>query len=158
MRTLVTSLHGRLGQSVHRIASHHCTNWVGMVRCAFFDRNLLSRKPLVPTPARLKLLHACDQWHSSRVFTPLTGCHCKLRANTEGEQISAHTEADKGTDTPHGPRRWLFNLTHRTTGWILFGLALVQCSGFETVLCVRRCFWIPCGSCAWLQANRCAIQ
>jgi hypothetical protein len=24
--------------------------------------------PLVPTPARLKLLHACDQWHSSRMF------------------------------------------------------------------------------------------
>jgi hypothetical protein len=28
--------------------------------------------PLVPTSARLKLLHACDQWQSSPVFTPLT--------------------------------------------------------------------------------------
>jgi hypothetical protein len=39
------------------------------VRCAFFDRNLHSRIPMVPTPARLKLLHACDQCHSSRVPT-----------------------------------------------------------------------------------------
>jgi aminopeptidase N len=29
--------------------------------------------PLVPTPARFKLLQACDQWHSSRVSTFLTG-------------------------------------------------------------------------------------
>ena len=49
-----------------------------------FDRNLQSRVPLVPTPARLKLLHACDQWHSSRVFNPLIGWHCKLCRNTEG--------------------------------------------------------------------------
>jgi hypothetical protein len=28
--------------------------------------------------------HTCDQWHPSRVFTPLTGGHCKLRQNTEG--------------------------------------------------------------------------
>jgi hypothetical protein len=36
-----------------------------------FDRNLHSRMPLDPTPLllRLKLLHACDQWHSSRVST-----------------------------------------------------------------------------------------
>jgi hypothetical protein len=34
-----------------------------------FDRNLHSRIPLVATPLLgLKLLHACDQWHSSRVF------------------------------------------------------------------------------------------
>jgi hypothetical protein len=32
-----------------------------------FDRNLRSRMPLVPTHVRLKLLHACGQWHSSRV-------------------------------------------------------------------------------------------
>jgi hypothetical protein len=31
--------------------------------------------------------HACDQWHSSRKFTPLTGLHCKLRPNTEGQLI-----------------------------------------------------------------------
>jgi hypothetical protein len=31
-----------------------------------------------------KLEHACDQWHSSRVFTPLTGSHCILGPNTEG--------------------------------------------------------------------------
>jgi hypothetical protein len=27
---------------------------------------------------------ACDQWHSSRVFTFLTSSHCKLHPNTEG--------------------------------------------------------------------------
>jgi hypothetical protein len=32
-----------------------------IARCAFFGRNLHSRMPLVPTPARLKLLQACDQ-------------------------------------------------------------------------------------------------
>jgi hypothetical protein len=32
-------------------------------------RNLRSEMPLVPRHARLKLLHACDQYHSSRVFT-----------------------------------------------------------------------------------------
>jgi hypothetical protein len=31
------------------------------VRCALSERNLHSRMPLVPTPARLKLLHAHDQ-------------------------------------------------------------------------------------------------
>jgi hypothetical protein len=25
-----------------------------------------------------------SQWHPSRVFTPLTGSHCKFRPNTEG--------------------------------------------------------------------------
>jgi hypothetical protein len=39
---------------------------------------------LAPTPVRLKLLYACDQWHSARVFAPLTGRHCKLHPNTEG--------------------------------------------------------------------------
>jgi hypothetical protein len=37
----------------------------GRVRCAFLGRNLHSRMPLIPSPTRLKLLHACDQWHSS---------------------------------------------------------------------------------------------
>jgi hypothetical protein len=39
-----------------------------MVWCALSVRKLHSRMPLVPTP----------------VFTPLTGCHCKLRPNTKG--------------------------------------------------------------------------
>jgi sialate O-acetylesterase len=49
--------------------------WAQTAGCGarFFDRNLHTRVPLVPTPARLKLLHACDQWLSSWVFTPLTG-------------------------------------------------------------------------------------
>jgi hypothetical protein len=57
-----------------------------LVRCArVFDRNLHSRMPLSFTPSlRLKRCHACDQWHSSRVPTPLTSSHCKLRPNTEG--------------------------------------------------------------------------
>jgi hypothetical protein len=43
----------------------------------------------IPRMFRLKLLHACDQWHSSRKFAPLTGLHCKLRPNTEGHQPSS---------------------------------------------------------------------
>jgi hypothetical protein len=50
-----------------------------------------SRMPLVPTPARLKLLHACGQCHSARMFTPLTGWHGKFRPNTEGTTISTRT-------------------------------------------------------------------
>jgi hypothetical protein len=43
---------------------------------------------LVPTPLlRLKRCHACDQWHSSRVFTPLTGWHCKLCRNAVGRKV-----------------------------------------------------------------------
>jgi hypothetical protein len=34
------------------------------VGCAFLERTLHSRMPFVPTHARLKLLHACDQYHS----------------------------------------------------------------------------------------------
>jgi hypothetical protein len=41
--------------------------------------------------------HACSlqasrrvtQWHSSRMFTPLTGSHCKLRPNAEGKTSPA---------------------------------------------------------------------
>jgi hypothetical protein len=39
---------------------------------------------LDPTHVRLKLYHACDQWHSSRVSPALTGRHCELCPNTEG--------------------------------------------------------------------------
>jgi diketogulonate reductase-like aldo/keto reductase len=55
----------------------------GMVRV--FDRNSRTR-PLSFTPLRLrlKLVYACDQWHSSWVVTPLTGWHCKFCPNTEG--------------------------------------------------------------------------
>jgi hypothetical protein len=49
------------------------------VRCAFFGRNLHPMTPLSFTPLlRVKLLQACDQWHSSRVSTFLTSSHCKL--------------------------------------------------------------------------------
>jgi hypothetical protein len=44
------------------------------------DRDLHSRMPLSFTPLlRLKCCHACEQRHSSRVFAPLTGWHCKFR-------------------------------------------------------------------------------
>jgi hypothetical protein len=47
------------------------------VRCAFFNRDLRSMRAIefhafAPLEA-LKLLHACGQWHFSRVATPLTG-------------------------------------------------------------------------------------
>jgi hypothetical protein len=51
-----------------------------------FDKHLHSRGvPLSFTPLfRLKRCRAYDQWHSSLVFTPLTGWHCKFRQSTEG--------------------------------------------------------------------------
>jgi hypothetical protein len=54
------------------------------VRCSFFDRILHSRIPLVPTPARMKLVHVRDQWHSSRVSTIIYGSHVLCRHTTEG--------------------------------------------------------------------------
>jgi hypothetical protein len=69
----------------HRIDHPYRSN-DGAVRV--FDRNLRSRMPLVPTPARFKSSEqACDQWHSSRMSTFLTGSHCELRPNNEGAVI-----------------------------------------------------------------------
>jgi hypothetical protein len=51
-----------------------------------FDRNSHSKTPLSFMPLlRLNILHAFEQWHSSRMFTPVTCWHCKLHPNTEGE-------------------------------------------------------------------------
>jgi hypothetical protein len=44
-----------------------------------FERTFASRMPLGPTPAGWKLLHACDQWYTSRVFTLLP-----FKAGTSG--------------------------------------------------------------------------
>jgi hypothetical protein len=49
-----------------------------------FDRNLHLRMQLVPW-LRLKLLQACDQWHSSRCPLPLTGLHCTLHQTLKAE-------------------------------------------------------------------------
>ena len=54
-------------------------------RCPFLDRNSHSRSVIeFHGFAPLKRSHACDQWHSSRVFILLTGWHCKFRPNAEG--------------------------------------------------------------------------
>jgi hypothetical protein len=62
--------------------------FVAWVRCAFFDGNLHSMMPLVPTPARLTLLHACDPMAFLSGVHFLTGVHCKFHPNTEGQQHS----------------------------------------------------------------------
>jgi hypothetical protein len=41
---------------------------------------------------------ACDQWHSSRVFTFLTSSHCNLRPNTKGLSDGRRSSVDGGTD------------------------------------------------------------
>jgi hypothetical protein len=65
-------------------------NFLGTV--PVFDRNLRSRMPIVPTPARLKRVCVLPMPFLSGVhswaFTPLTGWHCKFRPNTEGLNIS----------------------------------------------------------------------
>jgi hypothetical protein len=81
------------------------TGWIGChsdyspqqhrVRCAFSDRNLHSRMPLDPTHVRLKLLHACDQWHSSRVsiFLPVHTENCvqTMKGTTKPTQGRSHS-------------------------------------------------------------------
>jgi hypothetical protein len=132
------------------------------VRCAFFGRNLHSRMPLVPTPARLKLLHACDQWHSSRKFTFLTSSHCELRPNTEGSQplvadsytvrcsslsISQPTLATNHPTSYAGSGTVLFPRYQPTPNsnqpssilcWLRHG------ARFPTERHARGCHWIPC--------------
>jgi hypothetical protein len=49
--------------------------------------------------------YACDQWHSSRVFTPLTGWHCTFRPNTEGE----HDEWGELDSDVYLARRFVWN-------------------------------------------------
>jgi kinesin family protein C2/C3 len=62
----------------------------GNAKCAMFMYVARFRQKstleddLVPTPVRLKLLHACNQCHSSRVSSTSHLCHRKLRPNTEG--------------------------------------------------------------------------
>ena len=45
------------GAGVVREGTHHREH----VRCALIDGNLRSNVPLIPMPARLKLVYACDQ-------------------------------------------------------------------------------------------------
>jgi hypothetical protein len=81
------SLHG----TVRVFAIDSAVLWLASLGCGtvrVFDRNFHSRMPLSFTPLlHLKRCHACDQWHSFLVFTPLTGWHCKFRPNTEGFQL-----------------------------------------------------------------------
>jgi hypothetical protein len=73
------------GSSYNVAAYAPYSSSVGMYGARFPAEIHARGMPLSFTPLlRLMLLHACDQWHSSRVFTPLTGLHCKFRPNTEG--------------------------------------------------------------------------
>jgi hypothetical protein len=76
-------LHDRLS-----IAGSSWSDSRGVGTARVFDRNLHSMMLLSFTPLLLlKRCHACDQCHSSLVFTPLTGWHCKFRPNTEGHSF-----------------------------------------------------------------------
>jgi FKBP-type peptidyl-prolyl cis-trans isomerase 2 len=68
-----------------------------MVRCAAFDRNL----------------HSCDQGHSSRVFTPLTGCHCKLPKKTEGHAVVRSALDRAGSGAAHHARQLHSNVSEQ---------------------------------------------
>jgi hypothetical protein len=59
-------------------------SWTASWYGARFRQKPTLEDAIGPTPARLKLLQACDQCHSSRVSTPRTGSHYKLRPITEG--------------------------------------------------------------------------
>jgi hypothetical protein len=62
-----------------------CTTVVLVYGARFFDTDLHLRSAIgVHAVAPLEALPCVRpmQWHSSRVFSPLTGSHCKLRPNT----------------------------------------------------------------------------
>jgi hypothetical protein len=79
---------------------------LGTVRV--FRQDLHSMMPLVPAPAHLQLLHACDQCHSSRMFTPRIGWHRKLRPNTEGSGVEIEVWWPVSQQWTHGVRLELF--------------------------------------------------
>jgi hypothetical protein len=54
-------------------------------------RHKFTLEDVIGSNARLKLLQACEQWHSSRVSTFLTSSHCKLCPNTEGTVFARGT-------------------------------------------------------------------
>jgi hypothetical protein len=60
-----------------------------LVRCAFSDIILHSMMPLDPTHVRLWLLHACDQWHSSREYTALIVVIINHVETLKGDSITA---------------------------------------------------------------------
>jgi hypothetical protein len=51
---------------------------------------------------RLKRCHSCDQWHSSRLSTFLTGSHCKYHPNTKGQYVWPATGSDGGSNKAPG--------------------------------------------------------
>jgi hypothetical protein len=55
-----------------------------------FRLECLPEDAIGPMRARLKPLHACDQWHSSRVSTAFYCYHCKFRPNAEGAVLSVY--------------------------------------------------------------------
>jgi hypothetical protein len=95
-------------QCKQRKQASDCRNVARIVRVygvRFFDRKFHSRMSLVPTPARLTLMHACDQQHSSRVFTSFTGWYCKLHPNTEGTSTIQRLRTAYSLFTLHPPLR-----------------------------------------------------
>jgi hypothetical protein len=64
-----------------------------MCGALFPTESLHSRMSLDPKHVRLKLLHAWDQWHYTRKFTPLTGLHCKLCATRKADYSNEATSA-----------------------------------------------------------------
>jgi hypothetical protein len=60
--------------------------------------------------------HACDQWHSSRKFTPLTGLHCKLRPNTEGTPYHDAVRGEHKSSRQRGCQYNLYNGSYQKEG------------------------------------------
>jgi hypothetical protein len=161
--SLATRTGGYKGDAPPRLHPGFCRVRVsptcGSVRCAFFDRNLHSRMPLSFTLLlRLKRCHACDQWHSSRAPTPLTGWHCKLRPATEGtgSRGTRHRACDADHELCHHTDDVTQHCRHRivrqreTAGVACRGTTarrIRPCRGsgarFRTEICTRECHWIP---------------
>jgi hypothetical protein len=68
-----------------------------------FSPNVALRMPLAPTPARLKLLHACGQWHSSRKFTllPVGTVNCVATLKVACPPLLHRTLLPHGHDCIH---------------------------------------------------------
>jgi hypothetical protein len=128
-----------MDSAVLGLGSLGCDCWTVRV----FRREFCSRGvPLVPTPLflRLKLLHACDQCHSSRKFHSLTGWHCKFRPNTEGKNV-----LELASVAVYGAR---FSAGFCTLDSAVLGIASSGCDcctacGFHASLHTRGCHWFP---------------
>jgi hypothetical protein len=101
---------------------------------------------LVPTPARLKLLHACDQCHSSRVFTllsPVGNVHSVQ--SLEDFALGNETKYDADHELCHTPLNGLKDFALLLNGNCVFACPASHARSSGTMDSAANRRLLPCG-------------